>query len=154
VPTSYRVILPYRYFAVCDWITESGIADTNALLALARRHVVASDGRQIIICPTSDTAVTVHFEHLGDAPAGDDDVWDGTVDLPVESPSGRIYIDQPTAQVIDLKDALAAGAGTYAARIAWRGREAGDGHEEYLIQMWRTGPVSDATLADLESDED
>jgi hypothetical protein len=96
----------------------------------------------------------VHFEHLGDAPAGGDDGWDGHVDLRVECPSGTIYIDQPSALAIDLKDALAAGAGTYAARIAWRGREAGEGHEEYLVRTWRTGPVSDETIAGLESDKD
>ena len=72
----------------------------------------------------------------------------------MECPSGTIYIDQPSALAIDLEDVLAAGAGTYAARIAWRGREAGDGQEEYLVRMWRTGPVSDTTLAELESDED
>jgi hypothetical protein len=148
------VILPYRYFAVCDWITEPAIAETNALLALARSDVAASDGRQIIVCPTSESAVTVHFEHLGEAPAGGDDGWDSHVDLRVECPSGTVYIDQPSALAIDLEDALAAGAGTYAARVAWRGREAGEGHEEYLIRMWRTGAVSDATLAELESDED
>ena len=152
--TSYRVVLLYRYFAVCDWLTEPSIAEANALLALARRDVAASDGRQIIVCPASDSAVTVHFEHLGDAPASGDDTWDGGVDLRVECPSGKIYINQPTVLAIDLEDALAAGAGTYAARIAWRGREASDGHEEYLVQMWRVGPVSDATLAELESDED
>ncbi len=154
MPKSFRVILPYRYFAVCDWISEPGVAETNALLALARSDIAASDGRQIIVCPASESAVTVHFEHLGDAPVGGDDAWDGDVDLRVECPSGTIYIDQPSALAIDLEDALAAGAGTYAARVAWRGREAGDGHEEYLVQMWRTGPVSDATLAELESDED
>jgi hypothetical protein len=33
VSTSFRVILLYRYFAVCDWLTEPRIAETNALLA-------------------------------------------------------------------------------------------------------------------------
>ena len=40
---------------MCDWLTEPGIADTYALLALARSDVTASDGRQIIVCPASES---------------------------------------------------------------------------------------------------
>jgi len=160
---SFRLVLPYRYFALCDWLVEPSVEETNALLAVARADIAASDGRQVIICPAPDSPVTVHFEYLGARPAGittGPDEWDGHIDLEVECPSGRIYIDQPTTQPIDLKDTLAAGPGTYAVRVARRGRQdetspardtpGRSGPEEYLVQMWHTGPLSPSTIEELE----
>jgi hypothetical protein len=157
----------YHYFAICDWLVEPSVSSTNELLARTRSEIAASDGRQVVVCPVAHTFVTVHFESTVSPPPGDDSPehrWPCSVDLRLECPSGKIYIDQPTALAIDLGDALVAGAGTYAVRIAWRGRRTGpqtdddeapdDRAEEYRIQMWPTGPLSPLGREHLDDDED
>jgi hypothetical protein len=161
-----RVLPMYHYFAICDWLVEPSISETNELAAVAHDDIAASDGRQLIVCPGSHTFVTVHVECLLSAPA--EDVkgagrWQDAVTLHLECPSGRIYLDQPTALAIDLENALATGAGTYAVRVAWRGRQASTGHyddagrddeEEFLIQIWPAGPLSPLGRRYLDSDDE
>ncbi|MEV4709113.1 hypothetical protein [Actinoplanes sp. NPDC049316] len=77
--------------------------------------------------------------------------WDGAHEMELHCPTGEMVADEITGgspEVIDLGE-----PGVYGLRASWRGREAVEiglddaaaerawGEEQFLFDMWRTGPL-------------
>lgn len=154
-------VLPlYRYFSLCDWLVEPGVDQTNDLLRLADNDVVASDEQHVVVRVPTDNRVAVRFETWAGDPGepARADGWAEHREVTLHCPSAEIYLDQPTAVAIDLRDALPAGPGTYSVRVAWQralpGNETSPGGEQYLVQTWRRGDLPAAVAARYADDDD
>ncbi len=158
--SSLRVLPLYGHFGLCDWLVEPHFEQTNELCCVAERDIVASDDEHVVVSTATDTFVAVTFETWDSdpgppSPAGG---WQGHRTVPLQCPSAEIYIDQPTASAIDLRDVPLGGPGAYDVRIAWRDRphrdDLPDRGEEYLVQMWRRGDLPADVAARYAPDDD
>jgi hypothetical protein len=158
--SSLRVLPLYHYFGICDRLVEPHLEQTEELLSMAERDIVASDDEHVLVSAATDTFVAVTFETWDSdpGPLSPADTWQGHRTVTLQCPSAEIYIDQPTASAIDLRDELPAGPGAYDVRIAWRNRarpdDPPDDGEHYLVQMWRRGDLPADVAAQYADDDD
>ncbi|MBM0274521.1 hypothetical protein [Micromonospora tarensis] len=149
VAQTRATILPlYRYFGLRDWLVEPHIEETQTLLESARETVVASDGFQLVVhCEQSEESVQVICQFWRQRPPEVDGQAQGVREIILSSPSGEIFIDQPTMLAVDLTPHHKFEPGLIGVRVMWRGRR-GQGlsratgplqhsGETYNLQLWQ-----------------
>ncbi|MFI5586310.1 hypothetical protein ACIA5G_14810 [Amycolatopsis sp. NPDC051758] len=152
----------YRLITLRDQDCDAA-PDSDGTIDDARRAVAASSGYELFIdCAQDLLSVTVTVHVRTDSP--EVSRADRSPVLELECPSGELALGSPTGDAIGIE----VEPGTYSLIVEYEGRQAAAerrqeilderarsgtdlhtaanasaGPEQYLLSMWRTGPVSD-----------